>query len=126
MFLFREFEKLPLDLILSSIIVHIIYSIRDERAELHLKCSSGNSIVLKKKRISGRGSQQTTFIRFHIPQSLRVWAFHANYNVDISEIFAVHPTFDQPFLEFQMHDDTICLVINIFLIFLSSAFQFYW
>lgn len=42
MFLFGEVEKLPLDLILPSIIVHIIYSIRDERAELHLKCLSRN------------------------------------------------------------------------------------
>lgn len=42
MLLFGEAEKPPLDLILPSIMVHIFYSIRDERAELHLKCSSGN------------------------------------------------------------------------------------
>lgn len=49
MFLFGEVEKLPLDLILPSIIAHIIYSLRHERAELHLQCSSGNEIVLNKK-----------------------------------------------------------------------------
>lgn len=55
MFLFGEVEKLPLDLILPSIIVHIIYSIRDERAELHLKCLSRNQIVLNKKKDLGEG-----------------------------------------------------------------------
>lgn len=42
MFLFGEVEKLPLDLILPPIIVHIVYCIRDDRAELLLKYSSGN------------------------------------------------------------------------------------
>lgn len=37
MFLFGEVEKLPLDLILSSITLHVIYSIKDERSEPCLK-----------------------------------------------------------------------------------------
>lgn len=38
MLLFGKVEKLPLDLILSSIILHIIDNIKDERAKAHLKC----------------------------------------------------------------------------------------
>ena len=38
MFLFGKVEKLPLDLILPSIILRIIYNIKDERAEPQLKC----------------------------------------------------------------------------------------
>lgn len=38
MLLFGKVEKLPLDLILPSVILHIIYNVKDERAKPHLKC----------------------------------------------------------------------------------------
>lgn len=38
MLLFGKVEKLPLDLILPSIILHIIYNVKDERAKPYLKC----------------------------------------------------------------------------------------